>query len=169
MEDENSTVTEPQVTEPITQTVSKDTFDKTAKELADYKKKWKATLDDAEQARIEKEEKEEQLKELMKENSKMKLQTSLATTGLDEKFISKIADSAVDGDFDGLANAVKKALEAKVDMLQKEVDRLQLEATQRPNDEGGTGGKETKIDYKNMSISELQALYEKSPELFVKD
>lgn len=166
MEDENNTVTEPQVTESTEQTVSKGVYDKTAKELADYKRKWKATLDDAEQARIEKEEKEEQLKELQKENSKMKLLTSLAVIGLDEKLTSKIADSAIEGDYESLASAIKKATEAKTSALQAKIDELELEATQRPAQNSATGETEPKVDYAKMSVSELQALYEKSPELF---
>lgn len=154
------------VTQPTEQTVSKGVYDKTAKELADYKKKWKATLDEAEQARIEKEEKEEQLKELQKENSKMKLLSSLAVIGLDEKLTSSIANSAIEGDYESLASAIKKATEAKTTELQAKIDELELEATQRPAQNSATGENEPKVDYSKMSVSELQALYEKSPELF---
>lgn len=156
-------------TEPTEQTISKGIYDKTAKELADYKKKWKATLDEAEQARIEKEEKEAELAELKKENSKMKLLSNLSVIGLDEKLTSKIAESAIEGDYESLASAIKKATEAKTSTLQAKIDELELEATQRPAQNSATGETDPKVDYAKMSVSELQALYEKSPELFAKD
>lgn len=152
--------------EPAEKVVSKAVFDKTASELADYKRKYNATLDETEKARIEKEEKEAELAELKKENSKMKLLTSLAVIGLDEKLTSKIADSAIEGDYESLASAIKKATEAKTSALQAKIDELELEATQRPAQNSATGETEPKIDYAKMSVSELQALYEKSPELF---
>lgn len=154
-------------TETIEKTVAKTTFDKTASELAEYKRKYKAQLTADEQAKIERDEKDARIKELESTLTKSKLSTGLLGKGFSEKEVASITDKIVEGNFDELIVELGNARISAISNLQKEVDRLQLEATKLPAEgDNGSGGEVSRTDFAKMSIDERQTLKNDNPELY---
>lgn len=96
----------------------KRSFDKTASEAADYKKKYNATLSEKEQADMEKAEeqarRDERLAELERENSIHKFTEQFLDIGYDKESAIKAATAQVDNDVETLITLQKKVIEEKV-------------------------------------------------------
>ncbi|MEG2603146.1 MAG: hypothetical protein RSA23_09730, partial [Carnobacterium sp.] len=107
-------------------------------------------------------EKEAELQLLRDENKKTKMIAGLTKSGIDEKSIAKISDMAINADTDGLAQAINEAISLKNAELSKELEKLKLESTKRPNGGDNSGDKDfTKEDFKKMTLDEKMALKEK--------
>ena len=96
----------------------KRSFDKTSSDLADYKKKYNATLSEKEQADIAKAEaeaaKDLRLAELERENSIHKFTEQFIDLGYDKTSAIAAATAQVDGDVDSLFKLQKKIIDEKV-------------------------------------------------------
>ncbi|MEG0498227.1 MAG: hypothetical protein RR533_02710 [Carnobacterium sp.] len=146
-------------TEP---TVSKKMLDKALSELAQAKKDLKAKMTDEEAQALALSEKEAELQLLRDENKKTKMIAGLSKSGIDENSITKISDMAINADTDGLAQAINEAISLKNAELSKELEKLKLESTKRPNGGDNSGDKDfTKEDFKKMTLDEKMALKEK--------
>lgn len=104
----------------------KRSFDKTASEAADYKKKYNATLSEKEQMDMEKAEeqarRDERLAELERENSIHKFTESYLDLGYDKESAIKAATAQVDNDVETLFRLQKKVLDEK--LLAKEQELI---------------------------------------------
>lgn len=131
--------------------VPKSTFDKTASEAADYKKKWKATQTEAEQAAQAEAERqtqiEEELKGLRKTTKVSEFEKNYLKLGYDAETASKIAEATYDGDMDTVFSLQGKFLENKQKSLKAEIMK---------NTPGAASGNQTDIDF-TKQIQEAQA------------
>ena len=97
--------------------------DKLSSEAADYKRKYRDTLSEQEQASMEKAEreaeKEEQYKRLLKENTVFKSEKNFLVLGYDEKQAHDAAVAQYDGDFDTLYR-IQKDVQDSLITKQKE-------------------------------------------------
>ena len=102
----------------VENTKLKRSFDKTASELADYKKKYNATLSEKEKADLEKAEEQAardlRLAELERENSIHKFTEQFLDLGYDKASAIEAATAQVDGDVDALFKLQKKVIDEKV-------------------------------------------------------
>jgi hypothetical protein len=100
----------------------KKSFDKASSELADYKKKYNATLSEKEQADLQKAEAEAardlRLAELERENSIHKFTEQFLDLGYDKQSAITAATAQVDNDVETLFKLQKKIIDNKV--LEKE-------------------------------------------------
>ena len=100
----------------------KKSFDKASSELADYKKKYNATLSEKEQADLQKAEAEAardlRLAELERENSIHKFTEQFLDLGYDKQSALTAATAQVDNDVENLFKLQKKIIDNKV--LEKE-------------------------------------------------
>jgi len=97
--------------------VSKSTFDKTASEAAEYKKKWRATQSEAEQAAQAEAERqasiEEELKSLRRAASVSEYEKKYLGMGYDPEMASEIASATYDGDMDTVFDLQSKFVGSK--------------------------------------------------------
>ena len=102
----------------IENTKLKRSFDKTSSELADYKKKYNATLSEKEQADMAKAEEEakrqERLAELEREVSIHRFTESYLDLGYDKESAIAAATAQVDNDVETLFKLQKKVIDEKV-------------------------------------------------------
>lgn len=102
----------------------KKSFDKASSEAADYKKKYNATLTEAEQKKIDEAEKQaerdEQFENLLKENTVTKLEKNFLALGYPQELATKAANAQYDNDTDALfkiqsdfQSVLKKNMEAE--------------------------------------------------------
>lgn len=136
----------------------KRSVDKASSEAADYKKKYKASLNEAETASLEKAEKEaereEQFKTLLRENQINKLEKSYLSIGYTAEEASQIAIAEIDEDFE-----TKVKIIANVDARKRKEYEAEF-LKNRPNVNAGTGVSQiTKEQFDKMSIAEKSTLY----------
>lgn len=131
--------------------VSKATFDKTASEAAEYKKKWKATQTEAEQAALAEKERQEaieaELNELRRTTKVSEFEKNYLKLGYDSETASKIAEATYDGDMETVFSLQGKFLENKQKAIKDEIMK---------NTPGAISGNQTEIDY-TKQIQEAQA------------
>ena len=136
--------------------------DKASSEAADWKKKYKASLDETEKASMEKAEaealKDEELNSLRRENTMNKIEKSYLAMGWTADEASRMATAEVDGDFDNKAKIM-----AEVDARKKKDFESEFLAS-RPdvNIGAGNGQTYTKEQFDNMSLSERSKLFEEN-------
>lgn len=132
--------------------------DKASSEAADWKKKYKASLDETEKASMEKAEaealKDEELNQLRRENTMNKIEKSYLAMGWTADEASRMATAEVDGDFDNKAKIM-----AEVDARKKKDFESEFLAS-RPdvNIGAGNGQTYTKEQFDKMSPVELTKL-----------
>lgn len=145
--------------------VKKDVFDTTAKEAADYKKKWKATLSEKEQLEIDEAEKrktmETELAELKNEKALSDHKSKLVAIGYDEKLAAETAKALVDGDMDKVFENQKKFALDKEKAIKKDL----LKNTPEPPSGGGSD-KITKDQFDKMSYRQRTELYNTDKDLY---
>lgn len=111
----------------------KRSFDKTASEAADYKKKYNATLSEKEQMDMEKAEeqarRDERLAELERENSIHRFTESYLDLGYDKESAIAAATAQVDNDVETLFKLQKKVLDEKVLAKEQELIKDMPRAT----------------------------------------
>ncbi len=131
--------------------VPKSMFDKTASEVADYKKKLKATLTEAEQtAQAEAERQsaiEEELKALRRTTKVSEFEKNYLKLGYDAETASKIAEATHDGDMDTVFSLQGKFLENKQKAIKADILK---------DMPGAISGNKTDIDF-SKQIQEAQA------------
>lgn len=127
----------------------KRSLDKASSEAADYKKKWKTSLSEQEQASVEKAEKEaereEQFKRLLRENQTNKLEKEFLKLGYSDEQALKAAEAQYDGDVDTLFKIQQEVQQSKI--KQAEADWLNSRPEIRDNP-----GKEKTEDEKLAEI-----------------
>lgn len=103
----------------------KRALDKASSDVADYKKKYNATLSEQERASQEKAEAEarrdERLAELERENSIHKFTESFLDLGYDKESAIAAATAQVDNDVETLFKLQKKIIDAKVQAKEQEL------------------------------------------------
>ena len=133
--------------------VKKDVFDKTASELAGYKKQLREKLSEEEQNRLEQEEKftdlESKYNKLLEESTVSKFKSKFLAQGYDETLAEDTANAMLKGDYDKIFENQQKHLEA----VEKKIKADLMKETKKP--EGGQGGKEVTLDtFRKMSTQE---------------
>lgn len=143
--------------------VKKETFDKTASELAGVKKQLKDKMTDDEAAKQkEKEEREElqsKYEKLLHESEVSKNKAKLLGLGYDEKLAEETAEAMADGELEKVFINQKKHL----DTFEKKVRAEALKDTPKPTPDGDS--KTMTLDkFRKMSPAERAAFYEEHPE-----
>lgn len=133
--------------------VKKDTFDKTAHELAEAKKELKAKMSDDDKAKLEAEQAQKELTEkynaLLRENTISKNKAKYLALGYDEKLAEETATAVADNDFEKVFANEKKNLEAQEKRIKAEVLK------QTPKPDGGGGSDTMTIDkFRKLSPAE---------------
>lgn len=133
--------------------VKKDVFDKTASELAGYKKQLREKLSEEEQNRLEQEEKftdlESKYNKLLEESTVSKFKSKFLAQGYDEALAEDTANAMLKGDYDKIFENQQKHLEA----VEKKIKADLMKETKKP--EGGQSGKEVTLDsFRKMSTQE---------------
>lgn len=132
--------------------VQKSTFDKTASELSDTKKKYRALLDDDERKKQESEDSiksmQEELDKLRKEKALSENKTKLLGIGYSEELATQAAVAVQDGDLSAFFESVKSF----VDEREKAWKADALKATSTPPN-GSIGS----VDY-DKQIADAQAM-----------
>lgn len=142
--------------------VDKDTFDKLASELSEYKKMVKAKATDEELELMAKQEKEKEIESLRKELKRANLTTSLAEIGLTKEEMPTIIESILSGDELSIIDSIKTVINSKTTALSQELESLKLNNMHRPS-----GSKiDNKRDFKSMTIDEKTKLKKDNPVLY---
>ena len=141
--------------------------DKATSEASDYKKKWKASLTEVEQASLEKAEREaereEQFKELLRENQINKAEKDYLRLGYTPEEASQMAIAEIDNDFEA-----KVKIMAEVDARKRKDYEAEWLKT-RPSVNSGVGGETpniTKAQFDSMGYTERVQFKNKYPETY---
>lgn len=142
--------------------VKKDVFDKTASELASWKKKHNELLSEEERKKLENEQMFEEMKNklagLEKEKTVSSYKASFAAQGYPELLATEAATAMANGEMDKVFAAQKKFLE----QYEKDVKAKVLKDTPKPP-AGGKGGEMTKADFLKLDTkSQLEFIKEHS-------
>lgn len=146
----------------------KATADKNASEASEYKKKWKASLDETQQANLAKEEADkamrEELEMLRKESTVSKYAKNYLAMGYSEELANQASIAQFDGDTDALFSIQKKVME----QLQKDIKAELTKSMPTPpiSNDGGTSMTQEQFD--KLTLAEQVDLKNKNPELFKK-
>jgi hypothetical protein len=145
--------------------VSKEVFDKTASEAANYKKQARATMSEAEQKAAEDAEKYAAIvaerDKLLAEKTIAENSSGLVAIGYDEKTAKEVATAFMNGDFTAVIQAQAKFVDAQ----KKAVISDEVKKTAVPP----VGNEEktlTKAEFSKMSLDEQLKVYNDSPELY---
>lgn len=129
--------------------VKKDVFDKTASELAATKKELKDKLSDEEKAKLEAEQKSQELQanyeKLLRESNISKATAKFLALGYDDKLAAETAEAYVDGDTEKVFANQQKAQAA----FEKKIRADALKNTPKPTPDG---------DSKTMTLKQLRAM-----------
>ena len=141
--------------------------EKAASEAADYKKKYNATLTDAQKAAQQKAEKEaerqEQFDKLLKENTVNKLSKNFLKLGYPEDKAEEAANAQYDGDTETLFRIQSEVQESLI--KQKEAEWLKS----RPPVTTGAGDEKTTVtreQFNKMGYSKRVEFKQKYPETY---
>ena len=162
---DNNAAANTQGTTKEDEVVAKSLLDKATSEAADYKKKWKALLDDQALKDEDAKEKEARMLEIEKENKSLKMNDELVNSGFSEKVIKEIVKSAVDGDVYALAKAITDGAKEATKELQDRIAALELENTEHPANGNNSNNQEITLDVSKMSLAELEKAFKEHPEL----
>ena len=147
--------------------VKKETFDKTASELAQTKKDLKARMSDEEKAKIETENLLKQYKEeadaLRKEKAVSENKAKLISAGYDETLAEESAKALVEGDI----ATVLKNQQVVIENVKKIAKGEAMASTTPPAGKATDGSVTiTKDQFDNMSLAERTELFESNPDLY---
>ena len=142
--------------------VKKDVFDKTASELASWKKKHNELLSEEERKKLENEQMFEEMKNklagLEKEKTVSSYKASFAAQGYPESLATEAATAMANGEMDKVFAAQKTFLE----QYEKDVKAKVLKETPKPP-AGGKGGELTKADFLKLDTkAQLEFIKEHS-------
>lgn len=131
--------------------VPKSLLDKANTEAADYKKKWRGALSQAEQKAQDEKDKQEamenELMQLRKESKIAAYEKNYLGLGYDEKSAKEVAEAMFDGDMDTVFTIQKKFQENKERAIKAELMK---------NMPAPPSGNQTTVDY-SKQIAEAQA------------
>lgn len=157
-------VDEPQI--DMSKFVSKELFDKSASEIANYKKQLRANMSEAEQKALadaeEKKAMQDRIAQLENEKAIAENSKGLVAIGYDDKTANEVATAFMKGDF----NAVIQAQAKFVDAQKKSVIASAVKDTPPPPTDNGNGNVITKEQFKKMSLDEQMKVYNDTPELY---
>lgn len=147
--------------------IKKDTFDKTASELAQVKKDLKARMSEEE---VKEKERAEELEKYKTEAESLRREKNIAnnkaqfiTAGFDEALAQETAEALEKGDF----ATVFKNQKTVIENVKKIAKGEAMAQTPTPAGKADEGGKTiTKEQFNKMSMAERQALYESNRELY---
>ena len=147
--------------------VTKETFDKTASELANSKKQLREKMSADELKAKEDSDKMVELQTkydaLLKESEISKNKARLLTLGYEDKLATETAEAIVNGEIDKVFTNQKKHLESVEKKIREEV----LTSTPRPT--GGNGSETITLDnFRKMSIEEQYKFSKDHPEEYKK-
>lgn len=119
----------------------KRSLDKASSEAADYKKKWRQTLSEQEQASEEKAEaeakREEEYQRLLKENQVGKLEKQFLVLGYSDEQAVKAAEAQYDGDVDTLFKIQQEVQQASLKKAEAEWIKSRPDITDNGKDGKG--------------------------------
>lgn len=147
--------------------IKKDTFDKTASELAQVKKDLKARMTEEEvkaQAAAEELEKyKTEAEALRREKNIANNKAQFISAGFDEALAQETAEALENGDF----ATVFKNQKTVIENVKKVAKGEAMAQTPTPAGKADEGSKViTKEQFDKMSLTERQALYQTNPELY---
>lgn len=146
--------------------IKKETFDKTASELAAKKRELNAKLSEEEQnkqrEREEREELQRKFDALMHETTVSKNKAKLLALGYDDKLADDTAEAMVAGDLETVIVNQKKYL----DSFEKKIRAEVLKDTPKPTGEGETANVMTLEKLKKMSPAERFTYSRENPEIY---
>lgn len=147
--------------------VKKDTFDKTASELAQAKKDLKARMSDEEKAKAETElllkQYKEQAETLQREKDISENKAKLISIGYDDTLATETATAMVNGD---LATVLKNQ-QTLIESVKKLAKGEAMASTTPPAGKATDGGKTiSKEQFKAMTLAERTELYQTNRELY---
>lgn len=136
--------------------------DKNASEAAEFKKKYRESLSEAEKASMEKAEKEaareEEFNQLKRENAINRLEKQYMQLGFTAEEASRMAVAETDGD-----QETKIKIMSEVDGRKKKQYEAEFLATRPDVNVGGAGSTVTKEQFDNMNPVELTKLKRENP------
>lgn len=143
----------------------KATADKNASEAADFKKKWRSTLDEQQRLSLEKEEEDKALREelasLRREKEMSGIEKQFLELGYTSDMASKAALAQLEGDTGTLLSVQKEFIEqAKKDLKAQLTKNMPIPPI--GNDSKGI----TKEQFDKMSLAERSELYKKDKALY---
>lgn len=149
--------------------VKKDTFDKTASELAKVKKDLQARMSEEERAKAEHDaelaEYKTKYEELQKEKNIAKNRAEFISAGYDEALAQETAEALEKGDY----ATVFKNQKAVIENVKKIAKGEANASVTPPAGKAGEGDKTiTKEQFEKMSYTEMAELYQTNPELYEK-
>lgn len=144
--------------------------DQYSKESADWKHKYTETLDEAQKQKIANEERESYYKNLEREFNLGKLSNGLSKTISNNDVAKNIAGKMLDGDYDGVANAINEYFANHDEELGKQFTEKLLKSNPTPPPSNANNGETSvsKKEFDKMGYSERLALKEKDPESYKK-
>ena len=148
--------------------VSKELFDKTASEVASYKKQARATMTEAEQKALadaeEKKALQDRVTQLENEKTIAEHSSGLVALGYDEKTAKEVAAAFMNGDFATVLSAQAKFVDAQ----KKTVIADAVKATPNPPVDNADGVVMTKEKLRAMTPAERLEFSQKHPEEYKK-
>lgn len=146
----------------------KSTADKNASEAADYKKKWRSTLDEQQQANLAKEEADkamrEELEALRRESSVSKFEKQFLAMGYSAELATKAANAQIDGDLDTLLGVQSSFIE----QIKKNVKAESTKNMPTPPISNDAETSMTQEEFDKLTVREQVEFKNKYPELFKK-
>ena len=146
--------------------VSKEVFDRTASEAANYKKQARATMSEAEQKALADAEKYAEIvaerDKLLAEKTIAENSSGLVALGYDEKTAKEVAAAFMNGDFATVLSAQAKFVDAQ----KKSVIADAVKETPKPPVNNGDGKTLTKAEFSKMSLNEQMRVFNETPELY---
>lgn len=147
--------------------VKKDTFDKTASELAQVKKDLKARMTEDEVKKAEADAALTKLKEevetLRNEKTISENKAQLIAVGYDETLAAETAKAMVEGDL----STVIKNQSLFIEKVKKDAKGQAMADTPKPAGKATDGSKTiTKEQFEKMSLGEMTDLYNSNPDLY---
>ena len=159
-------VEEPQI--DMSKFVSKELFDKSASEIANYKKQLRANMSEAEQKALadaeEKKALKDELEQLRAEKTIAENSKGLVAIGYDEKTANEVATAFMNGDF----NTVIQAQAKFVDAQKKAVIANAVKDTPTPPNGNENDEVMTKEKLKSMTPNERFEFSQKHPDEYKK-
>lgn len=141
--------------------------DKATSEASEFKKKWRASLSEVEQASLEKAEREaereEQFNALLRENNINKAEKTYLALGYTSDEASRMAVAEVDNDFDS-----RTKIMAEVDARKKKEYEAEW-INNRPSVNAGVGGEKapiTKEEFERLGYKDIVDFKSKYPETY---
>lgn len=166
---ETTVSSEVEINENQEKTVSKALFDKQAKQLSEMKKQLKSYMSADEQAKIEMQERDNEISELRAFKRASELSSGLVQH-LGAEHSKSVSEAIIGGDTSSIVKAIEKAFTGLIKAKDDEIANLKLEAmNQGTNGSNNSTNKTITVeDFKAMGIDQRIALKNENPQLYDK-